>query len=103
MTRYDIHNEKTYGQLLIHVQHGQSEDNDDDAPDAGLQRLQQLHDQEHGDLAVDIAAFRHPFHDRFLIIDDDLWHCGASFKDLGRRLFAIDRLTIDKNVILGQL
>ena len=38
-----------------------------------------------------------------LIIDDDLWHCGASFKDLGRRLFAIDRLNIDRNVILGQL
>ena len=40
---------------------------------------------------------------KFLIIDDDLWHCGASFKDLGRRLFAIDRLNIDKNVILNQL
>ena len=71
--------------------------------DAGLQRLQQLHDQEHSNRPVDIAAFTHPFHDRFLIIDDDLWHCGASFKDLGRRLFAIDRLNIDKSIILGQL
>ena len=68
-----------------------------------LQRLQQLHDQEHSNRPVDIAAFTHPFHDRFLIIDDDLWHCGASFKDLGRRLFAIDRLNIDKSIILGQL
>jgi len=59
--------------------------------------------KEHSNRPVDIAAFTHPFHDRFLIIDDDLWHCGASFKDLGRRLFAIDRLNIDKNVILGQL
>ena len=71
--------------------------------DASLQRLQQLHNQEHASLPVNIAAYTHPFHDRFLIIDDDLWHCGASFKDLGRRLFAIDRLNIDKNVILGQL
>ena len=34
---------------------------------------------------------------------DELWHCGASFKDLGRKLFAIDRLSIDKNIILNQL
>jgi len=71
--------------------------------DASLQRLQQLHNQEHASLPVNIAAYTHPFHDRFLIIDDDLWHCGASFKDLGRRLFAIDRLNIDKSIILGQL
>ncbi len=74
-----------------------------DRIDAGLQRLQQLHNQEHSSLPVNIATFTHPFHDRFLIIDDDLWHCGASFKDLGRRLFAIDRLNIDKSIILGQL
>ena len=74
-----------------------------DRIDASLQCLQQLHNQEHSSLPVNIAAFTHSFHDRFLIIDDDLWHCGASFKDLGRRLFAIDRLNIDKSVILGQL
>ena len=71
--------------------------------DAGLQRLQQLHDQEHSNRPVDIAAFTHPFHDRFLIIDDDLWHCGASFKDLGRRLFAFELMGIDKSIILNQL
>ena len=71
--------------------------------DASLQRLQQLHNQEHSALPVSIAAFTHSFHDRFLIIDDELWHCGASFKDLGRRLFAIDRLNIDKSMILNQL
>ena len=68
-----------------------------------LQRLQQLHNQEYGSQPVTILAYNHPFHDRFLIIDDDLWHCGASFKDLGRKLFAIDRLNIDKNIILNQL
>lgn len=74
-----------------------------DRIDASLRRLQQLHNQEHASLPVNIAAFTRPFHDCFLIIDDDLWHCGASFKDLGRRLFAIDRLNVDKNVILSQL
>ena len=60
--------------------------------DASLQRLQQLHNQEHGNLPVSIATFSRSFHDRFLVIDNELWHCGASFKDLGRKLFAIDRL-----------
>ena len=71
--------------------------------DANLQRLQSLHNQEHSNQPVLVAAFTHPFHDRFLIVDDALWHCGASFKDLGRKLFAIDRLEIDKNIILNQL
>ncbi|MBR3480021.1 MAG: virulence RhuM family protein [Prevotella sp.] len=71
--------------------------------DAGLLRLQQLHNQEHSTQPVNIAAFIHPFHDRFLIIDEYLWHCGASFKDLGRKLFAIDKLEFDKNIILNQL
>ena len=71
--------------------------------DAGLQRLQAQHNQEHPEMAVTVRPFTHPFHDRFLIIDDDLWHCGASFKDLGRKLFAIDKMGIDKNIILNQL
>ena len=33
------------------------------------------------------------FHDRFIIIDDSvLYHCGASFKDLGKKCFAINRI-----------
>ena len=71
--------------------------------DASLQRLQAQHNQEHPNTSVTVRAFSRPFHDRFLVIDDDLWHCGASFKDLGRKLFAIDKMGIDKNVILNQL
>ena len=33
------------------------------------------------------------FHDRFIIIDKNvLYHCGASFKDLGKKCFAISRI-----------
>lgn len=33
------------------------------------------------------------FHDRFIIIDNSiLYHCGASFKDLGKKCFAITKL-----------
>lgn len=31
-------------------------------------------------------------HDRFLIIDDDVYHVGASFKDLGKKLFAFSKM-----------
>lgn len=33
-------------------------------------------------------------HDRFLIIDEDVYHIGASLKDLGKKLFAFSKLEI---------
>ena len=32
------------------------------------------------------------FHDRFIIIDDNLYHLGASLKDLGKKCFAINKI-----------
>lgn len=33
------------------------------------------------------------FHNRFIIIDDkELYHCGASFKELGKKCFAITKV-----------
>ena len=34
-------------------------------------------------------------HDRFLIIDTDIYHIGASMKDLGKKLFAFSKMSID--------
>ena len=34
------------------------------------------------------------FHDRFLIIDDTVYHIGASLKDLGKKLFAFSKMEI---------
>ena len=39
-------------------------------------------------------------HDRFLIIDDTVYHIGASIKDLGKRLFAFSKMEMEKEVIL---
>ena len=33
-------------------------------------------------------------HDRFLIIDDTVYHVGASFKDLGKKLTAFSKMEI---------
>ena len=40
-------------------------------------------------------------HDRFLIIDDtEVYHIGASLKDLGKKLFAFSKLNVSPKVIL---
>lgn len=39
-------------------------------------------------------------HDRFLIIDDTLYHRGASIKDLGKKLFAFSKLEISPDYII---
>ena len=42
-------------------------------------------------------------HDRFIIIDKKvLYHCGASFKDLGKKCFAISKID-DKNILTNLL
>ena len=67
-----------------------------------LQHLQQLNQQQYG-RRIELREYNSRFHDRFLILDDSLYHFGASFKDLGRRLFAFELMGIDKSVILSQL
>ena len=41
------------------------------------------------------------YHDRFLIIDDTVYHLGASLKDLGKRLFAFSRMEVPAEKVLG--
>ena len=49
------------------------------------------------------VAKTNKFHDRFIIIDNkEMYHLGASIKDLGKKCFAINRiedLEIIKNVL----
>ena len=42
-------------------------------------------------------------HDRFLIIDDTVYHIGASIKDLGKKLFAFSKMEIGKESIMEHL
>lgn len=52
---------------------------------------------------VSVHTCRH-CHDRFLIIDNrDIYHIGASLKDLGKKLFAFSRLTVPVETITGWL
>ena len=67
-----------------------------------LQHLQQLNQQQYR-RRIEVKEYNARFHDRFLILDDALYHFGASFKDLGKRLFAFEQMGIDKEIILNQL
>lgn len=51
---------------------------------------------------INIKTFK-KFHDRFLIIDDDVYHIGASIKDLGKSVFAFSKLGLEKEMILSIL
>ena len=51
---------------------------------------------------INIKTFK-KFHDRFLIIDDDVYHIGASIKDLGKSVFAFSKLGLEKEIILSIL
>jgi hypothetical protein len=63
--------------------------------------LKKANEQYNGTFAV------HPFrasHDRFLIIDrKELYHLGASLKDLGKKWFAFSRMDSMVGEVLGKL
>lgn len=42
-------------------------------------------------------------HDRFLIIDNTLYHIGASIKDLGKKLFAFSKMETSPDIILDNI
>jgi len=53
--------------------------------------------------AINIHTFAHA-HDRFLIIDGtELYHIGASLKDLGKKWFAFSRMDIEVGKMLQVL
>ena len=65
----------------------------------GLQSLQQTAHTQSG-RTVHLAETSQRVHDRFLIIDDEVYHLGASLNELGKRLFAFSRLQMDKEIIM---
>ena len=42
----------------------------------------------------------HNIHDRFLIIDDTVYHIGASLKDLGKKLFAFSKMEMGADKLM---
>jgi len=42
-------------------------------------------------------------HDRFLIIDNTIYHIGASLKDLGKKWFAFSKINLDAKLMMEMM
>lgn len=51
---------------------------------------------------IELAEYKQA-HDRFLLIDTDVYHIGASLKDLGKKWFAFARLHLDAKELLDRI
>ncbi|MBO5498030.1 MAG: virulence RhuM family protein [Bacteroidales bacterium] len=66
-----------------------------------LSRQLQLDIQKHNSQYPPINIVQMPnIHDRFLIVDDDVYHIGASLKDLGKKLFAFSKMGLSPSMLI---
>ena len=70
------------------------------SPNAQLQLDIKRHDSQY--TPIPIHVFTHS-HDRFLCIDDTVYHIGASLKDLGKKWFAFSRMEINTESLLEKM
>ena len=70
------------------------------SPNAQLQLDIQRHDSQY--TPIPIHVFTHS-HDRFLCVDDTVYHIGASLKDLGKKWFAFSRMEINTESLLEKM
>ena len=68
-----------------------------------LTGLRDLHNGKADTEPIDTAVWSHPSHDRWLIVDDSVYHCGHSLKDMGQKLSAVSLLGIEANDVLKQV
>ena len=68
-----------------------------------LNNMQKLHNTSSGLEPIDVHIWREASHDRWLIIDDTVYHCGHSLKDMGQKLSAIAQLGVDADDILKKI
>ena len=69
-------------------------------PSAQLQLDIQKHNAQYP--PIDIITFDRS-HDRFLCIDDTVYHLGASIKDLGKKWFAFNRMEMSTTELLQKI
>ena len=62
-----------------------------------LQLDLQKHNAQYPSVSIEIFTRSH---DRFLLIDDSVYHFGASLKDLGKKWFAFSKMEIEAKVLL---
>ena len=65
--------------------------------------LRDAHNATAGVEPIDTFVWSKPSHDRWLIIDDSLYHCGHSLKDMGQKLSAISLMGTPAQDIINQV
>jgi len=71
---------------------------------ARISRQLQLDIQKHASQYLPIAVDEFSkSHDRFLLIDDDTYHIGASLKDLGKKWFAFSKMQVKASDLLENI
>ncbi len=68
-----------------------------------LSSLRNLHNAKTDMEPIETFVWRNASHDRWLIVDDRLYHCGHSVKDLGKKLSAIMLMGESPEVILNHV
>lgn len=68
-----------------------------------LSSLRDAHNATASVEPIDTFVWTNPSHDRWLIIDDQLYHCGHSLKDMGKKLSAISLMGIPAQTIIDQV
>ena len=68
-----------------------------------LSSLRDMHNASAKKNPISTHIWTNPSHDRWLIIDDSLYHCGHSLKDMGRKLSAITLMGTSPEKILDSV
>ena len=71
--------------------------------DSEYKTLRDSHNASKGKQPVNTHKWSKSSHDRWVIIDETLYHCGHSVKDLGKRLSAIMRMDWNPETVLKEV
>ena len=71
--------------------------------DSEHKNLRDMHNADKGKQPVNTHKWSKSSHDRWVIIDDTLYHCGHSVKDLGKKLSAIMRMDWNPETVLKEV
>ena len=71
--------------------------------DSEYKTLRDSHNASKGKQPINTHKWFKSSHDRWVIIDDTLYHCGHSVKDLGKKLSAIMKMDWNPEVVLKEV
>ena len=71
--------------------------------DGEYKSLREAHNASRSAQPINTHKWAKASHDRWLIVDDTVYHCGHSLKDMGQKLCAIAQLGVDVDDILKKI